>query len=122
MLRTIGGQLNLSTAHGTAGLCPLSEPPNAARMGNGQWRMPRSEKNHYITAVEPRDRVPGQLVVLLHDRSEAQVSCAAVLWGPRKCGGEKCIHFSTEQTKARSTERTKKRRKNRLEGENLPPN
>ena len=63
-------------------------------------------------AVEPRDRVPGQLILLLHERSLAQVNCAAVLWGPRKCGDRNVYTSRQSRQKARSTERTKKRRKN----------
>ena len=63
-------------------------------------------------AVEPRDRVPGQLILLLHERSLAQVSCAAVLWGPRKCGDRNVYTSRQSRQKTRSTERTKKRYKN----------
>ena len=67
---------------------------------------------HEGTAVEPEDRVTVQLIVLLHRRSEARLNCAAVLWGPRKCGDRNVYTSRQSRQKARSTERTKKRYKN----------
>ena len=63
-------------------------------------------------AVEPEDRVTVQLIMLLHLRSEARLDCAAVLWGPRKCGDRNVYTSRQSRQKARSTERTKKRYKN----------
>ena len=54
-------------------------------------------RSAFIAAVESRDRVPGQLILLLHEWSWAQVSCAAVLWGPEKMW---CIEMCTPLDRA----------------------
>ena len=71
-------------------------------------------------AVEPRDRVPGQLILLLHERSLAQVSCAAVLWGPRKCG-DRNVYTSRQSRQKLGLQNARRSAGKTLGSENLPP-